>query len=95
MTHRLQTASWWLVIAKAETCSGSVPPTTSNTNRTDSHLKMRVVGEHCVSLRRSIVRTAGDITRDYPKGGERLSLLASASVLAVWRLSHPLNGGRT
>jgi DNA-binding NtrC family response regulator len=29
----LQAASWWLVIAKAETCSGSVPPTTSKTNR--------------------------------------------------------------
>jgi hypothetical protein len=30
MAVRLQAASWWLVIAKAETCSGSVPPTTSN-----------------------------------------------------------------
>ena len=35
------------------------------TEATDSYLKMRVVGEHCVSLRRSIARTAGDITRDY------------------------------
>ena len=35
------------------------------TEATDWHHKMPVVGEHCVSLRRSIVRTAGDITRDY------------------------------
>ena len=29
------------------------------------HLKVPAVGEHCVSLRRSTVRTAGGITRDY------------------------------
>jgi hypothetical protein len=28
MVIRLQTASWWLVIAKAEKRSGRVPPTT-------------------------------------------------------------------
>ena len=36
-----------------------------STEATDCYLKVAVVGEHCVSLRRSTVRTAGGITRDY------------------------------
>ncbi len=36
-----------------------------STEAADLILKDQVVGEHCVSLRRSTVRTAGGITRDY------------------------------
>ena len=36
-----------------------------STEAADLNLKVQVVGEHCVSLRRSTVRTAGGITRDY------------------------------
>ena len=36
-----------------------------STEAADLLLKEQVVGEHCVSLRRSTVRTAGGITRDY------------------------------
>ena len=35
------------------------------TEATGCYLKITAVEEHCVSLRRSIARTAGDITRDY------------------------------
>ena len=36
-----------------------------STEAADLMLKHQVVGEHCVSLRRSTARTAGGITRDY------------------------------
>ena len=36
-----------------------------STEAADLRLKAQVVGEHCVRLRRSTVRTAGGITRDY------------------------------
>ena len=36
-----------------------------STEAADRRLKAPVVEEHCVSLRRSTVRTAGGITRDY------------------------------
>jgi hypothetical protein len=36
-----------------------------STEATGRHLKVAAVEEHCVSLRRSTVRTAGGITRDY------------------------------
>ena len=36
-----------------------------STEAADLNLKVQVVEEHCVSLRRSTVRTAGGITSDY------------------------------